>query len=402
MKKIALKISFLAALVLLVVACKNNNAEKANTNEYTISGHIDGLNNIDLRLVYLGKLYGKRSIDTIHVTHGDFTFTDTINSMNLVRMVPLSWEDLPDSNYVKKAKGGGFYPTKATRLMAFAFPGANIKISGKITDFMDAYPSGDEANNSLVAINKPAYPLYNKAVNLMVQSSFAKTPEEKEQLQKEAGKIGKEVQAKNLAYVKAHPNTVGSIWYLKDMIMRRQINDSTAIAIYKTIPQNAQNNPYYKDVQTRVKGIMATRPGAPVPEIKTTATLNGQPFNIKNWRGKYVLIDFWGTWCGPCVGEMPKIQQFIKKHKGKFHMVGISSGDTKEQVAKFIAKKGYQWQQIIGKKGDNPDNYVSKFNVQGFPTKFIIDPEGKIVKRFVGASDAPFKLLEKLLTEQKS
>ncbi len=404
MKRYITKIAFVAALSLAVTSCKNkaSQKEKAPTNEFTISGHIDGLGNNDLRLVYLGKLYDTRGFDTIKVQNGNFTFSDTIADMNLVRIVPMNWKSVPDSNYIKKAKGGGFYPSKSGRLMAFAFPGATIKIAGKITDFMDAYPSGDEANNSLGTINKMAYPYYNKAVNLMVKSSYAATPKEQKALQEEAGKIDETVTTKKLAYVKSHLNTVGAIWYLKDMIMRRQINDSTAIALYRKIPESAQNNPYYKDIKSRVNGIIATRPGSPVPEIKTNTTLDGKPFDIKNLRGKYVLIDFWGTWCGPCVGEMPKIKQFIKDHKDQFYMVGITSGNTKEQVAKFVKQHEYGWQQIIGQKGNTPDNYVSKFNVQAFPTKFIIDPEGKIVKRFVGASEAPFKLLEKLLAAQKS
>ena len=92
----------------------------------------------------------------------------------------------------------------------------------------------------------------------------------------------------------------------------------------------------YKSIATRIEGIKNTKEGAPVPAIKTTATLDGNEFNINSLRGKYVLIDFWGIWCGPCVKEMPEVKDFQEKYKDKLVVLGINSGDTKEKVQKFV------------------------------------------------------------------
>ncbi|MCB0451095.1 MAG: TlpA family protein disulfide reductase, partial [Confluentibacter sp.] len=120
---------------------------------------------------------------------------------------------------------------------------------------------------------------------------------------------------------------------------------------------------------------------------------------IKSLRGKYVLIDFWGIWCGPCVKEMPEVKAFQDKYKDKLVVLGINSGDSKEKIQKFVDENGYAWQQLMSDKANTPDNFVNRFNVQGFPTKFIIDPRGNIVKRYVGSGEEAFKLLEELLNK---
>ena len=96
---------------------------------------------------------------------------------------------------------------------------------------------------------------------------------------------------------------------------------------------------------------------------------------------------------------MPEVKIFQEKHKDKLVVLGINSGDTKEKVQSFINEKGYDWQQILSSKESNSDNFVNRFNVQGFPTKLIIDRRGNIVKRFVGGGEEAFQLLEELLNK---
>ena len=109
------------------------------------------------------------------------------------------------------------------------------------------------------------------------------------------------------------------------------------------------------------------------------------------------MIDFWGIWCGPCVAEMPKVKEFSEKHSDKLAVLGINSGDKKERILNFVTSKNYNWQQLLDVRGSETDNFVLQYNVNAFPTKFIIDPQGKIVKKFVGSGEEAFELLEELL-----
>jgi len=107
------------------------------------------------------------------------------------------------------------------------------------------------------------------------------------------------------------------------------------------------------------------------------------------------LIDFWGVWCGPCVAEMPTVKEYADKYADKLTILGINSGDSKEKMVNFLKEKGYDWQQV--QSGKDSDNLVLKFNVAGFPTKFIIDPEGKIIQRYLGSGEKAFEKLDELL-----
>jgi hypothetical protein len=92
---------------------------------------------------------------------------------------------------------------------------------------------------------------------------------------------------------------------------------------------------------------------------------------------------------------MPKVKEYSLKYAKKLTVLGVNSGDTKEKIIDFINPKGYDWQQVLS--GKDTDDLVLKFNVAGFPTKFIIDPEGKILHRFLGNSEEAFVELDKLL-----
>ena len=179
------------------------------------------------------------------------------------------------------------------------------------------------------------------------------------------------------------------------MMMRHQISDEAAIKMYKQIDLSLKENPHYKEIASRVNGIEATLIGNVLPDFTTKNTMDGTEFEFNSLRGKYILIDFWGTWCGPCVVEMPKLKEYQEKYKEQLVVLGINSGDTKEKIEKFITSKNYTWKQLLS--GEGADNLVLKLNVTGFPTKFIIDPSGEILYKFVGGGEDAFAALDDLL-----
>ena len=132
-----------------------------------------------------------------------------------------------------------------------------------------------------------------------------------------------------------------------------------------------------------------------MPNFSTNATVNGEIFNLESVRGKYVLIDLWGTWCAPCIAEMPEVKEYQEKYADRLVVVGVNNGDTIEKIKEFTEPKGYDWLQIKDKNGD--EDLVLKLNVAGFPTKFILSPEGEILYRFVGNTVEAFDALDELL-----
>lgn len=391
-----MKLKLIVLTILLgtaIVSCKTNNKEpKSIPNTFTIEGEIEGLGNNNLYFRKPNKDYEKLGYwrDSIIVTEGKFSFKDSIDDYQFITFSTNMKELI-------KSSGRGYYPVKSAYLNVMLYPGANIKVSGKTSDFMDAYPSDGSINDDFAKLHKQVFPKMNESINSLLEANLETDETKKERLKQKSDSVSSI--AKNLKknFIMNNPSSMASLYYLSDMMMRSQISDEDAIVSYKLLDTSFHNISYYKDISKRVKGINATAEGSVAPAIKTTSTLNGEEFDLSSYRGKYVMIDFWGIWCGPCVAEMPKVKEFRELYKDKLEILGVNSGDKKERIIDFISKNGYEWQQILDVKGSEADNFVLKYNVTGFPTKFIIDPEGKIIKKYVGSGEEAFILLEELL-----
>ena len=134
--------------------------------------------------------------------------------------------------------------------------------------------------------------------------------------------------------------------------------------------------------------------GDDVPEF-VVEMFDGQKINIKDLKGKIVLINFWATWCPPCQEELKRVQkEIIDRFKGKdFVFLAISREESKEQVKKFRERNGYTFPM-----GLDPERKIySKFATATIPRNFIIDKKGKIVEIEVGYTKEAFaKMIEKL------
>ncbi len=120
------------------------------------------------------------------------------------------------------------------------------------------------------------------------------------------------------------------------------------------------------------------RKGNPVPEFAVTL-LDGSTFSNEDLEGHYTLIDFWATWCGPCVGEMPHLHEAWKKFHGDgFQILSISLDRSKDDIAKFRTKWPMPWKHAFVEKGFS-DGVVKTFEVMGIPTPVLVGPDGTIV-----------------------
>ena len=130
--------------------------------------------------------------------------------------------------------------------------------------------------------------------------------------------------------------------------------------------------------------------GMPAPEI-TLNDINGKPLSLSSLRGKYVVLDFWGSWCGWCIKGFPEMKEYYKKYAGKFEILGIDCNDTEEKWKKSVADNALPWLHVYNPRTSSVCN---DYAITGFPTKIIIDPEGKIAKTVVGESPEFYKFLD--------
>ncbi|MDE0315101.1 MAG: redoxin domain-containing protein [Candidatus Poribacteria bacterium] len=130
--------------------------------------------------------------------------------------------------------------------------------------------------------------------------------------------------------------------------------------------------------------------GKPAPDFEVT-DLKGEELTLKKFRGQVVLLDFWATWCGPCLVEMPKVKKTYEKYKDqKFQIIGISRDNSKTPLEAYVEKEGLAWINYWDENGKLTDLY----KVIGFPTTFLIDGAGVIRKASLGGSDVETAVAE--------
>jgi peroxiredoxin len=122
--------------------------------------------------------------------------------------------------------------------------------------------------------------------------------------------------------------------------------------------------------------------------------LTGKEVDLQKMRGKVVLIDFWATWCGPCVAELPKVKAAYEKlHAKGFEIIGISFDREKDKLEKFVAKEKIPWTQFFDSEG----TLGEKYGIASIPTMWLVDQKGLL--RDVNAREGLDEKVEKLLGE---
>ena len=137
--------------------------------------------------------------------------------------------------------------------------------------------------------------------------------------------------------------------------------------------------------------------GADAPDF-TLQDKDGKAFTFSSLRGRWAVLDFWGTWCGWCIKGIPDMKEAQAKIADKCAFVSIACGDTREKWTEALEKYQMPWTQLLLPNDCPTDqNPGMLYAVQGYPTKIIVTPEGKIAKIVVGESPEFYEALDELV-----
>ena len=177
-------------------------------------------------------------------------------------------------------------------------------------------------------------------------------------------------------------------------LLEGHVPKDTVIKYLSLLSKNARESDYGQILEGIVSGWANTQIGEFAPNFEQNTNLN-EPFELAQLKGKYVILDFWGSWCLPCIAGFPKMKEYYQKYNDKLEFVGIACNDKKDDWEKAIKENQISWINILNDKLIN--DISALYGVTSYPTKFIIDKEGEIIEKFVGEGDDFYMMIEKIV-----
>ncbi|HEY0175855.1 MAG TPA: TlpA disulfide reductase family protein [Pedobacter sp.] len=361
----------------------------AQTPNFTIKGKIGNLNKpAKVYIDYTSD--GNGSVDSADVVNGTFQFSGHINGKSAYSRMTLSHDGL--------GKNQEIYVYGAGDVIYFSFGQENIEISSK--DSLDhAKFSGSKVYDEMLAFEKETGETVmriNRNANLAVQKGTEeqqKDPAFIKAIDVTVQRKRAERKDKLLLFAKNHPASDFSVQALTEALGGYKVPVSTVQPIFNTLSENVRTTYAGTSLEKLLNAGSITGIGAKAP-VFTQNDVNGKPISLTDLRGKYVLLEFWASWCHPCRAESPNLLKQYKLYKDKgFEILSVSVDNDRSRWLDAIAKDGLTWLQVSDLKGW--DNEARKlYGLSGVPGNFLISPEGKIV-----ASNLTGEKLNKKLAE---
>jgi len=321
------------------------------------------------------------NIDTLISSNGKFHFQRSMKHPELLTIVAIKSKS---NEYVKKdffvGEGEVALEAKFKELNA-----ANIKMTDTKSQFK--YNEFRKRFNPLV-----------KVARSIIDSSYVKGKIEVEKavyrnLYNRIVEVESEVAEE---FVRENTDNIVGAFVLANYL---QENDPKEInEIIQLFNEDLLTSKYLLKVKDRIIAQEQFKEGEMLPEFSLRAQ-NGDEISEKDLLRKYSILDFWGSWCAPCIAGMPKMKEYYKKYSDKFNFIGIACNDDEKSWNSAIKVHQLDWPQYLNSSQEV--DLAHKFQINTFPTKIIISPDGKILKIFKGESEEFYHHIDQISSKIK-
>jgi len=358
-------------LISLIFSCK---PKEGNIDGYTINGQI---NSYDTGYVYLQKKIDGDlvKIDSVIASKGKFSFTGKI--------------DFPEYVYL------AFGDTK--HIKGFFIENSTISVNANIDSLEVAKIVGSKSQDSLQMYEDETLPFKNKMKDLFDQYDAAES-ENNKVLMKQIDSTYEALEKEQFAFIKnyigTHNKSVIIPYVLnRDIGYSLQVNELDSMVNLLDLALNP--SVYMISLRKQIEVLRSVEIGKKAPEFALNDT-TGKPVGLSSFKGKYLLIDFWASWCGPCRKENPNNVKLYSDYKAKgLEILGVSFDEKREKWVEAIKKDGLKWTHVSDLK--RWKSAAGKlYGVRAIPHTVLLDKEGIIIAKNLTGDELRAKISELL------
>ena len=372
-------------LIALLTGCNS-----VKENEFVIKGTIKNYPADILICAY--QQNGDFKLDTIWINNGKLSYKTQVTEPVVASLVSRD----PNSNITLEQ---GIIPGESVTL--FLEPGTVLNIDIDNARWPELQWQGGACNNDLMKLYAKTLPMKHEAFEYLRKTYVPGiTEDEKAQAEQQRALLNGKAQEELIRFVKGNPSSYAALYLLGTLRNVLELNDY--VATFNGFNPDLRATALGKEMQEKINTALRTEVGGTAPNFEKIDK-DGNTIRLSDYRGKYVLLDFWGSWCGPCRASHPHLKALEAKYAPKglvvINIASENGANARETWLQAIEEDGMTWTQILNNEGRENCDVVKEYAITAFPTKVLIGPDGKILVRAVGESEPIDQKLQEIFGE---
>lgn len=346
----------------------------AQSDHFVITGEIEGLQ--DSTYLYLYYLEAGEIVDSVLVLDEKFQFKGSVDE---------------PSRYIIQNKDYKNFMYKYLWV-----ENTDIRITGDTEHFREAHVTGsktEEEDQQFTSMLKP----YEQKRDSLRQGVREKIKNEDttgiKSMKKEIATLEQQIKAKKIAFFKDHLSSYVTASRVSFACLTHELEKEEIAMLYALFPDHFKKATYGQNIESYLTLYNPVTVGDTANDF-TQLAVDGQNVSLSDYKGKYVLLEFWGSGCGPCRKENPNLVKLYEKYKALgFEILGVSLDGSREQWEKAIEKDKLLWTNVSDLKGSYNEAALM-YGVSYIPKNYLIDPQGVIIDEDLRGEDLKVKLEE--------